>query len=233
MKALVAEPSLDKFWIVDSGASKHMTPYPMMFKTYKPLSGRDKVQTADGSLCSIGGVRDVTCISELQLSSILNVPNFTNNLLSISQLVDDLNCVVSLSPTHVVLQELKTRRVIGIGKRSEGVYRPEQGEENTKQRACLAETPEVKLFLLYCRLGHIPFTVLERLYPKLYSSCNKAKLVCDACEFAKHTRIMYPFLVIEVYLILILFIRMFEGLQGLLLLLARDGLLPLLIVIVG
>jgi hypothetical protein len=75
--------------------------------------------------------------------------------------------------------------------------------------------------------------VLGRLYPKLYSSYNKAKLVCDACEFAKHTRIIYLFLVIEVSLILILFILMFGGLQELLLLLARDGLLPLLIVIVG
>jgi hypothetical protein len=170
-----------------------MTPYPMMFKTDKPLSGRDKVQTADGSLCSIAGVRDVTCTSELQLSSVLHVPNFTNNLLSISQLVDDLNCVVSLSPTHVVLQELKTGRIIGIGKRSEGVYRLKQGGENTKQRACLAETPEVELFLLYCCFSYIPFIVLGRLYPKLYSRCNKAKLVCDACEFAKHTRTMYPF----------------------------------------
>jgi GAG-pre-integrase domain len=193
MKALVAEPSLDKSWIVDSGASKHMTPYPMMFKTYKPLSGRDKVQTADGSLCSIAGVGDVTCTSELQLSSVLHVPNFTNNLLSVSQLVDDLNCVVSLSPTHVVLQELKTGRIISIGKRSEGVYRLKQGGENTKQRACLTETPEVELILLHCCLGHIPFIVLRRLYPKLYSRCNKAKLVCDACEFAKHTRTMYPF----------------------------------------
>jgi hypothetical protein len=40
------------------------------------------------------------------------------------------------------------------------------------------------------------------------------------------------FLVIEVPFVLILFILMFGGLQGLLLLLARDGLLPLLIVIV-
>jgi GAG-pre-integrase domain len=72
------------------------------------------------------------------------------------------------------------------------LYRLKHGEENTKQRACLAETSELELFLLHCRLGHIPFTVLGRLYPKLYSRCNKAKLVCDACEFAKHTRTMYP-----------------------------------------
>jgi Integrase core domain len=26
----------------------------------------------------------------------------------------------------------------------------------------------------------------------LYSKCSKVKLVCDACEFAKHTRTTYP-----------------------------------------
>jgi GAG-pre-integrase domain len=86
----------------------------------------------------------------------------------------------------------KTGRVIDIRKRSEGLYRLKQEEEKTKQRVCLAETPELELFLLHCRLGHIPFNVLGRLYPKLHSRCSKNKLVCDACEFAKHTRTMYP-----------------------------------------
>jgi hypothetical protein len=63
MKALVAEPSVDMSWIVDFGASKHMTPHPIMFKTYKPMSGKDKVQTVDGSLCPIAGVGDITCTS--------------------------------------------------------------------------------------------------------------------------------------------------------------------------
>jgi hypothetical protein len=146
MKALVTEFNLDRSWIIDSGASKHMTPYPIMFKTYKPMPGRDKVQTVNDSLCSIARVEDVTCTSELKLSSILHVPNFINNLLSISQLVDDLNYVVSLSRTHVVLQELKTRKVISIGKRSEGLYRLKQGGEDMNQGACLAETPELELF---------------------------------------------------------------------------------------
>jgi hypothetical protein len=84
-------------WIVDSGASKHMTRHPTMFKTYKPMSEKDKVQTDDGSLYPIAVVGDIKCTSEFQLLSVLHVPNFTNNLLSISQLVDDLNCVVSFS----------------------------------------------------------------------------------------------------------------------------------------
>jgi hypothetical protein len=58
--------------------------------------------------------------------------------------------------------------------------------------------------------------VLGRLYPKVYSRCNNAKLVCDVCEFAKNTRIIYPFFSIEVLFVLILFILMFGGPQGLL-----------------
>jgi hypothetical protein len=34
-----------------------MTSYPTMFKIYKPMSGRDEVQTTNGSLCPIAEVR--------------------------------------------------------------------------------------------------------------------------------------------------------------------------------
>jgi hypothetical protein len=74
--------------------------------------------------------------------------------------------------------------------------------------------------------------VLGRLYPKLYSRRSKTKLVCDAYEFAKHTRIMYPSVGNKVPLVLILFIMMFEDPRGLLLYLVRGGLSPLLIVTV-
>jgi Integrase core domain/GAG-pre-integrase domain len=52
----------------------------------------------------------------------------------------------------------------------------------------VTETPELELLLLHCRLGHISFIILG----KLYSRCSKAKLICDTCEFAKHTRTTYP-----------------------------------------
>src|SRR3954467_3559508 len=42
-------------WIIDSGASKHMTGNFKFFTSYSPLSGRDKVKVADGSLSPILG----------------------------------------------------------------------------------------------------------------------------------------------------------------------------------
>jgi hypothetical protein len=167
VKALTARPNPDKSWIIDSGASKHMTSDFTLFKIYKPISGRDKVQIVDGSLCPIAGVGDITFTLDLHLPSIFHVAIFTNNHLSVSQLVDDLNCVVSLSHTCVVLQELKTGRIIDIGQQSECLYHLKQGGEDLDSRACLAETPELELILLHCRLGHISFTILEKLYLKL------------------------------------------------------------------
>ena len=47
------------------------------------------------------------------------------------------------------------------------------------------------LMLHHQRMGHTSFSVLSRLYPALFESANKQKLVCDACEFGKLTRSSY------------------------------------------
>jgi GAG-pre-integrase domain len=47
------------------------------------------------------------------------------------------------------------------------------------------------LLLHHSRLGHPSFSALSRLYPSLFEKANKEKLVCDACEFGKHTRSSY------------------------------------------
>jgi GAG-pre-integrase domain len=169
-----------------------MTPDSTLFKSYKPLSGKEKVQTADGTFCSIAEIGNVTCTPNIQLSSVLHVPNFTNNLISVSQLVDDLNCIISLSPSHVVVQELKTGKVIGIGKRNEDLYRLKQGTEFLDVKAYFVGDPEMEMILWHRRLGHMSFSALERIFSVLFKKCSRDGLVCDACEFAKHTRTMYP-----------------------------------------
>jgi Integrase core domain/GAG-pre-integrase domain len=163
-----------------------------VFKSYKPLSGKEKVQTADSTFCSITGIRNVICTPNNQLSFVLHVPNFTNNLMSVSHLVNDLNCIVSLSPSHVVAQELKTGKMIGIGKRKEDLYRLEQGLEFLDVKAYFAGNPEIEMILWHRRLGYMSFSALERIFPILFKKCSKSGLVCDACELAKHTRTMYP-----------------------------------------
>jgi Integrase core domain len=40
-------------------------------------------------------------------------------------------------------------------------------------------------------MRHSSFSLLERLYPLKYEKADKQKLMCDGCEFGKHTRSSY------------------------------------------
>ncbi|MFA1236597.1 hypothetical protein, partial [Klebsiella pneumoniae] len=44
-----------KEWIVDSGATHHMTGDPTLFQAYKLCSGREQVSLADGSSTNVAG----------------------------------------------------------------------------------------------------------------------------------------------------------------------------------
>ena len=55
--------------------------------------------------------------------------------------------------------------------------------------ATILSSSPLNLFLLqHRRLGHMYISTLGQLYPDPYSRINKDSLVCDACEFGKHTR---------------------------------------------
>jgi len=71
-------------WVIDSGASKHVTGMSSPFKTYNAYTHSESVQIADGTSRQIHGVGSIECTPSLSLSSVLHVPSFPVNLLSSS-----------------------------------------------------------------------------------------------------------------------------------------------------
>ena len=65
-----------EYWILDSGATSHMTGQSKSFVSYLPCSGQDKVRIADGSFSTVSGKRTVNCTPTITLSSVLHVPSF-------------------------------------------------------------------------------------------------------------------------------------------------------------
>ena len=91
-------------WIVDSGASKHITGNKSEFDTYHPSMHKEPetVVTADGTSQHIMGTGYVSCTPTLILSSVLHVPSFPVNLMSISCIIDQLYCLVIFDGDMVV-----------------------------------------------------------------------------------------------------------------------------------
>lgn len=71
------------------------------------------VTLADGSTTSVSGTGTVQPSSSLSLDSLLFIPCFPFNLMSVSKLTKTLNCSVTFLPTSFVLQDLVTGNKIG------------------------------------------------------------------------------------------------------------------------
>ena len=71
-------------WIIDSGASDHMTDAHHLFSTYSPCVGNLKVKIADGVLLPIAGKGSIRISESITLNPVLHVPKVSCNLLSVS-----------------------------------------------------------------------------------------------------------------------------------------------------
>jgi hypothetical protein len=105
--------SQSKPWIIDTGATNHMTGASDLFTTYTPCSGKDKVRVADGSMAPIVGRGSVRCTMTLSLSPVLHVPKFPVNLLSVSSLNKSRHCRSWFDPTSCAFQDLRNWESFG------------------------------------------------------------------------------------------------------------------------
>ena len=127
-----------KSWIIDTGATNHMTGASNIFTSYTPCSGKDKVRVADGSMAPITGCGSVRCTKTLSLSPVLHVPKFPVNLLSVSSITQFLNCRCWFDPTCCAFQELGTGRQLGTGTEHEGLYYLDDGTDEVAFVSCLS-----------------------------------------------------------------------------------------------
>ncbi|XP_077246070.1 uncharacterized protein LOC143885920 [Tasmannia lanceolata] len=109
-------------WLIDYGASHHMTGNSTLLSPFTSCAPTKMVTLANGTRCPISGTGTVTAISNLSLSSVLCVPTFSCNLLSVSQLTNRLNCSVTFFPSNFVFQDLTTGKKIGLGHATDGLY---------------------------------------------------------------------------------------------------------------
>lgn len=183
-------------WIVDSGASDHMTGNLMVFHEYTPCHDNFSERIADGTLSRVVGTGSVVISKDITLHSMLYVSKVDRNLLSISRLTQDLNCVTKFLPHVCEFQALDSRKRIGNAEVSVGLYllRAEENQRQPMKIACVVSSPSTNkdsdVMLWHYRLGHPNFLYLQKLYPSLFNK-NSRNFQSEICQLSKHTRNSY------------------------------------------
>lgn len=110
-------------WILDSGATDHITPHLSHFTTYKRVTGpQNHISTANGHQAEIKHIGSVRLKHNLVLHNVLHVPDFRFNLISINKLTSHLNCQISFSSSHCFIQVHSMSTPMLLGKHKNGLY---------------------------------------------------------------------------------------------------------------
>ncbi|KAK9924141.1 hypothetical protein M0R45_032528 [Rubus argutus] len=167
--------TLNNTWIIDTGASDHMTNDPNLVTKLKH-SSQNVVSTADGTPTSVTGEGSVVLSNNLTLESVLVVPSLAYNLLSVGQIILALACIVTFYPSFCVFQDILTRRILGYGIRRGKLYYLDLTENGEKQKHFLGQANQINgvenakeaVWLWHRRLGHLSFSYLKKLQPHLF-----------------------------------------------------------------
>ncbi|KAK9747936.1 hypothetical protein RND81_02G024900 [Saponaria officinalis] len=190
-------------WIIDSGASDHMTHDFTQFISTRPLSRPLKVTLPDGMVKDVNVVGDVVLQGEIVLKNVLYLPEFKHKLLSVGKILDDSGLEARFYTTGCVFQDHTTRETVCFGKRSGGVYRlcsrDAEGFNSFNDNKAVDKTScnhvesvkqKEELLLFHSRLGHSSLSKLRHV--PTVSVPKDTDLECEICVLAKHHKTHFP-----------------------------------------
>lgn len=108
-------------WIIDSGASHHVTHTRDLYREYMSLENTF-VTLPNGYTVRIAGTGYIQLTDALSLHNVLHIPEFKFNLLSVSVLTKTLNSQVCFTSDACFIQALTQELMIGQGSQVANLY---------------------------------------------------------------------------------------------------------------
>lgn len=176
----VSSPSIP--WLIDSGASHHMTGSLEAFSTTRDISP-SPVGLPDGVQTNATKEGTIHLSRGLILCNVLYVPNLAVNLISKGCLITDADCFITFTHNLCVIQDRITSSPIGLSRMQSGVFM----FQPVLDASSVAVQGGVQYDRWHQRLGHASSHPLSLISGIQIGSKSDNKL-CDVCCQAKQTR---------------------------------------------
>ncbi|RVW88023.1 hypothetical protein CK203_044450 [Vitis vinifera] len=158
-------------WILDSGASDHLSGNKDLFSSITTTSALPTVTLANGSQTVAKGIGLALPLPSLPLTSVLYTPECPFNLISISKITRTLNCSITFSDKFVTLQDRSTGKTIGIGRESQGLYHL---TSDSSPAVCISTDAPL---LIHNRLGHPSLSKFQKMV-LVFPLCRRFRSSC-------------------------------------------------------
>nr|XP_009785731.1 PREDICTED: uncharacterized protein LOC104233960 [Nicotiana sylvestris] len=187
----VSQSSPSESWVIDSGASDHISGNKSLFTSISYSQSLPTVTMVNGSQAMTTAIGQASPLPSLPLDSVLYVPGSPFNLIAISRLAKSLKSTVLFLDDLVFIQERSTRRIIGTGRESDELYYLILAKSHGLASCFppitspVTDSPD----LLHKWLGHSSLSKLQKMVLGL---SHLSTLECESCQLGKHTRSHFP-----------------------------------------
>ncbi|KAJ8774308.1 hypothetical protein K2173_011111 [Erythroxylum novogranatense] len=176
-------------WIIDTGATDHITNSLAFYAAYKQISPiRVTLPNGTKVLATFSGT--VFFSKDLFLTDVLYIPGFAFNILSVTRLTSCLPCFLTFQLSTCCIQALPSRKMIGTANENHGLYILDLPSKTFSFSASVATAIPQNLW--HHRLGHVSDSRLKLFKPYIPDLHFSSTAACDTCHFAKQKKLPFP-----------------------------------------
>lgn len=176
-------------WVMDSGASEHMSSERESFTQFKALEEKKRIVTASGDVMFAEGTGNIELLAfdgvewkPVELKDVLFVPQIKFNLFSISQAMDK-NCLVTVNNSGCVIT--REGRNVALGTRNGNLYHMQfAGGVSVAGIA----NGRMSLYEWHVRLAHQNFDQVRKMLRKHGVAFEDQVVQCESCAEGKGKR---------------------------------------------
>ncbi|KAM1086604.1 hypothetical protein ACFX2B_012093 [Malus domestica] len=183
-------------WLLDSGASSHMTNNLQNLQNPQPYSGPDKVYIGDGQGLPIlhsGSSLLHTPSATFKLQNVLHVPHLKHDLVSANMFLRDNWCSLTLNPFDFHVKDLTTGRMLFRAHVRCGLYPFSASSQSSSKHHGLTAL-KASQHTWHQRLGHPTFKTLQSVISKSslpLSTIVKQSFFCSNCVLGKCAKLPF------------------------------------------
>ncbi|KAM2607610.1 hypothetical protein TB2_036145 [Malus domestica] len=183
-------------WLLDSGASSHMTNSYANLQNPESYNGPEQVYIGDGKGLPIlhsGSSTLSTSSHNFDLKHVLHVPALKQDLLSANKFILDNSCSIHLYPFHFTVKDLSTEKTLFNGPVKDEFYPFHASSPLADHPHAFAMTSKASQDVWHQRLGHPSFKILNQIVSKSCISISDriSKSLCSSCALGKCSKLSF------------------------------------------